>query len=174
MELLERVAQVLVVLVVDGEQARVNHGLGLAIALERRVAGVVHEREGVAYVDRLGVLESRDHKADLAHADVEGELGGTTHAHAVDEKLLAALHHAQVIALLDLTIEDANRRHHAAVFVEVRVEDEGLERACPHHPLGGLTRKTIASSRRGCPRPSCRKRIPRHPPEWRARLRSPS
>ena len=80
-------------------------------------------------MDRLGVLETRDHKADLAHAEcVEGELGGTTHAHAVDEKLLTALHHAQVIALLDLTVEDANRRHHAAVFVEVRVEDEGLER----------------------------------------------
>ena len=31
-QLIERVAQVLVVLVVDGEQARVDHGLGLAVA----------------------------------------------------------------------------------------------------------------------------------------------
>ena len=129
MEFLERVAQVLVVLVVDREQAGVDHGLGLAIALQGRVAGIAREGEGIAHVHGLGVLQARDHKTDLAHAErVERKLGGTTHADAVDEELLAALHHPQMVALLDLAVEDADRGNDAAVLVEIGVEDEGLER----------------------------------------------
>ncbi len=125
-QLLERVAQVLVVLVVDGEQTRVDHGLGLTVARQRRVAGLAHE---VAHVHGLRVLETGDHEADLAHAErVERELSRAAHADAVDEELLAALHHAQVVALLDLAVEDAHRGDHAAVLVEVGVENEGFER----------------------------------------------
>ena len=80
-------------------------------------------------MNRLGILEARDHEADLAHAEgVERELGGTAYADAVDEELLAALHHEQVVTLLNLTVENADRGDDAAILIEIRVEDEGLER----------------------------------------------
>ena len=39
-QLVESVAEVLVIFIVDGEQARVDHGLGLAIARQRLGAGI--------------------------------------------------------------------------------------------------------------------------------------
>ena len=129
MQLVEGVAEVLVVLVVDGEQARVDHGLGLAIARQRLGAGIRRPGEGVAHAHGLGVLQTCDHIADLADGQrIDRGLGGTLDAHAVDQKVALSLHHAQGIALFDGTVKDAHRSDDAAVLIEVRVQNKCLER----------------------------------------------
>ena len=128
-QLLQGVAQVLVVLVVDGEQARVDHRLGLAVARKRLVAAAVATGEGVSHAHGLGVLEARDHEADLAHAQLVDELlGRALDAHAVGEEVHAGAHHRELVALADVAVEDAHRGDDAAVLVEVGVQDERLER----------------------------------------------
>ena len=129
MQLIESVAQVLVILVVDREQARVDHGLGLAVAGKRLGAGIRRPREGIAHAHGLGVLQTRDHIAHLAdRQSVDRSLGGALDAHAIDQKVALGLHHAQGIALFDGAVKDADRGNDAAVLIKIRVQDERLER----------------------------------------------
>jgi len=128
-QLLERIPKVLVLLVVHGEDARVDHGLGLAIAGKGGVAGTVPVGEGIPHVHGLRVLETRDHKPHLTHTQhVKRHLGRAFAAHAVHEEFLSGLHHRELVALHDPTVKDAHVSHHAPVVIEVRVEDECLER----------------------------------------------
>ena len=128
-ELVQGVAEVLVVLVVHGEEAREDHGLGLAVARQGLCRGALGQGEGVTHAHRVGVLEARDHVADLAHAQlVDGLLGGALDAHAVDQEVDAGLHHEQRLALADGAVKDAHRGDDASVLVKVGVQDEGLER----------------------------------------------
>ena len=128
-QLIEGVAQVLVIFIVDGEQARVDHGLGLAIARQRLGAGIRRPGKGVAHTHGLGVLQTCDHIAHLADGQcIDRGLGGTLDAHAVDQKVALGLHHAQGVALFDGTVKDAHRSDDAAVLVKIRVQNECLER----------------------------------------------
>ena len=109
-QLIKRVTQVLVVLVIDREQARIDHRLGLAVAGKRLGAGIRRPREGIAHAHGLGVLQARDHVAHLADRQrIDRSLGGTLDAHAIDQKVALCLHHAQGIALFDGTVKDAHR-----------------------------------------------------------------
>ena len=129
-QLIERVTQVLIVLVIDREQARIDHGLSLAVAGKRLGAGIRRPREGIAHAHGLGVLQARDHVAHLADGQrVDRGLGRTLDAHAVDQKVALGLHHKQGIALFDGTIEDAHRSHHTAILVKVRIQNERFERS---------------------------------------------
>ena len=75
------------------------------------------------------VLEARDHVAHLAHAQLgQRRLQRALAAHVVAQEDVVPGHHLQAVARPDGAVEDAHRGHHAAVGVEVRVEDEGLER----------------------------------------------
>ena len=56
MQLLERVAKILVILVVNGEDAGVDHRLGLAVTRQGSVARAVSSRQGIAHMNSLGVL----------------------------------------------------------------------------------------------------------------------
>ena len=77
----------------------------------------------------LRILQTRDHVADLANRQcVNRGLGRTLDAHAVDQEVTFCLHHAQGIALLDGAVKDADRGNDAAVLIEIRVQDERLER----------------------------------------------
>ena len=129
MQFIERVTQVLVVLVVDREQARIDHGLGLAITGKRLGAGVRRPRKGIAHANGLGVLQARDHIAHLANGQrVDRRLGGTLDTHTIDQKIALGLHHAQGIALFNRAVKNANSGDDAAVFIKIRVKDERLER----------------------------------------------
>ena len=129
LQLLERVAQVLVLLVVDGEQAREHHGLRLVVAGTRLRARPVLVRDGVAGLHERRVLEARNDVAHLAHAElVEGGLQRSLAADAVAQERVAQGHHLQAVALAHDAVEHADRRDDAAVLVEVRVQDEGLQR----------------------------------------------
>ena len=96
MQLIERVTQALVVLVIDREQARIDHGLSLAVTGKRLGTGVRRPGKGVAHANGLGVLQARDHVSDLADRQrVDRRLGRTLDAHAIDQKVALCLHHAQ-------------------------------------------------------------------------------
>ena len=130
MELLERVAQVFVILVVDGEDSRVHHGLGLAIARERLGRGAKRAREGIAHAHRLRIFKARHHETDLTHGElVYKRLGRALHTYAVNEERMPRLHHLKLVALLDASIEDAHRSNDATVLIEVRIQDERFERS---------------------------------------------
>ena len=129
-QLLQRLLQRLVLVAVDGKQARELHRLGLAVARKRLGAGVRRPGKGVAHANGLGVLQARDHVADLANRQrINRGLGRTLDAHAVDQKVALGLHHTQRIALFDGTIEDAHRSHHTAILVKVRIQNERFERS---------------------------------------------
>ena len=129
-ELLEGVAKVLVLFVVHREESGVDHGLRLAIARHGGVAGPLGKRDGVADTHGLGVLETRDDEADLAHAKLADEgLGGTLDAHAISQEALSALHHEEVVALGDVTVEHAHGGNNATVLVKVGVENQRLKRS---------------------------------------------
>ena len=128
-ELVEGVAEVLVLLGVHGEETGVDHRLGLAISRAGRGAGADGVGDGVAHAHALRILEAGDHIAHLAHGQlVDRCLGRALHAHAVAEEVLVLLHHVQLVVLADVAVKDAHRGHHTAILVKVRVEDEGLER----------------------------------------------
>ena len=129
MQLIESVAQILVILVVDREQARVDHGLGLAVARQRLGAGIQRPGKGVAHANGLGVLQARDHVAHLADRQrVDRRLGRTLDAHAVDQKVTFCLHHTKGIALFNGAVKNTDRGNDAAVLIKIRVQDERLER----------------------------------------------
>ena len=129
MQLIECVAQVLVILVVDREQTGIDHGLGLAVARQRLGAGIRRPGKGVAYANGLRILQARDHIADLANRQrVNRGLGRTLDAHAVDQKVTFCLHHKQGIALFNGAVKDADRGNDAAVLIKIRIQDERLER----------------------------------------------
>ena len=79
-------------------------------------------------MDGLGIFQAGDYETDLADADRFNKgLSRMLDANAIDEEVLAALHHAQDIAFFDRTVEHANRCHHAAILVEIRIENKRLQ-----------------------------------------------
>ena len=84
LELLEGVTQVLVLLVVDGEQPGEDHGLSLVVAGAGLCAGTFLVSDGVAGLYEGRVLEARDHVANLTHAKlVKRGLQRALAAHAI-------------------------------------------------------------------------------------------
>ena len=67
-ELVERVAQLRVLVAVDREQARVHHRLHVAVARQRLARAVLRVRDRVADLHERRVLEAGDEVADLADA----------------------------------------------------------------------------------------------------------
>ena len=140
-ELLERVAQVGVVVGVDREQAAEDHRLDLAVARQRLVASArgrsrlpgpeVRVRVVSVSPTRSSVTSFKpgDQVADLAR----GELVGGHHLRAeeadvVDVRLGRGRHRADRLALLEDAVDDPDVGDHAAVLVELRVEDQRARR----------------------------------------------
>ena len=127
-QLLQGLLQGLVLVAVDGEQAREHHGLRLAIAGQRRCHPTGGQGDGIAHLHLAHILEARDQIAHLAHVErLFGHLLGVAGAHFLYEGLGARGHHADLVALLDLAVHHADEGYHAAVGVEVAVEDEGAQ-----------------------------------------------
>ena len=129
MKLLERITQILVVLVIDGKDAGVDHGLRLAVPRQGLGTRAVAIRKGFAHMDRFGVFEAGDDESDLAYGEgFDGRLGGSLYADAVDEEAVPRLHHGELHAGADLAVEDTHRGDDTAILVEIRVENERFER----------------------------------------------
>ena len=124
-ELLERVAQVRVVVGVDREQAAEHHRLDLAVAGQRLGDRAALGGQRVADAQPGDVLDPGDQEADLAGV----QRGGRGHlrgeeADVVDLGLGAGLHGADRLALGERAVDDADVGDHAAVLVELGVEDQ--------------------------------------------------
>ena len=78
----------------------------------------------------MRVLETRDQIADLADGQlVDRGLSRSAHADLLDLALVARLHEADLVLGVDRAVHDADQGDDAAVGVEVRIEDQRLERS---------------------------------------------
>ena len=129
LELVERVAQFGELGVVDREETRVHHGLGVAIAGQRLGCRADGGGHGVADLGLADVLRAGDDVADLAGAE---RLGGG-HVGADDANLdglvrHADAHHVHLLTRLELTVLHTDIGDDAAVRVVHRVEDQRTRR----------------------------------------------
>jgi len=128
-ELLQRVAQVGILVGVDGEQAAEDHRLHFPVARQRLCGRPRLDGQRVAHPQLGDVLDPRDEKADLACVQLLGaDHLGREEADVVDVGLRALSHGGDGLAVAKDAVHDAHVGDHAAVLVELRVEDERARR----------------------------------------------
>ena len=128
-ELLERVAQVGIVVGLDREQAAEHHRLDLAVAGQRLARGsdlVVSVSPTRSLVTSL-IPVIRNPTSPAWSAVAERHLR-REEADVVDLGLGARLHRPDRLALRERPVDDPDVRDHAAVLVELGVEDQGARR----------------------------------------------
>ena len=125
-EPLERLAQVLVAVGVDREEAAEHHRLHLAVARESLAGAAGASREGVSNAELRHVLEPGDHVADLArvHSCRRRHLRGEE-ADLIDLGLGPRLHGPNRLARAEGAVDHPHVGDDPAVLVELRVEDKG-------------------------------------------------
>ncbi len=133
-QLLERVAQVRVVIGVDREEPAEDHRLDFPVAGQRLARGAdagLHARsQGVADPQQRDVLQTGDEVADLAGGElVGGHHLGAEEADVVDVGLGARGHREDRLALAENAVDNPDVGDHAAVLVELGVEDQGPRRS---------------------------------------------
>ena len=128
-QLLEGVAQVVELVAVDRVEPAEHHRLGFLVALERFGRGAGQLGDGLARACLADVLDAGDEIADLARAQGRHRRGDRP-SHADLERFVggAGVHELELRPGAELTVHHPHRGHHAAVLVEVRVEDQRLER----------------------------------------------
>ena len=133
-QLLKRVAQVRVVVGVDREQAAEHHRLDLAVA-GQGLAGLLRRRrpwrgrERVADAQLRDVLDARDQIAHLARGQLfDGRHLWAEDADVVDLGLRSRRHRPDRLALAEHAVDDADVGDHAAVLIELGVEDQRARR----------------------------------------------
>ncbi len=126
---LEGVAQVRVVVAVDGVEPGVDHRVRVLVAGQRLGRAVVLAGHGVTDPRLADVLHAGDQVADLADPEVL-RLHRLRADHADLEHLVhhAVGHHLDAVAVAQLAVDDADVGDHAAVGVVDRVEDQGPRR----------------------------------------------
>ncbi len=156
-QLLERVAQVFVAVGVDREEPAEDHRPHLAVALQRLGGGPLAGGQRVADAQLGDVLDAGDQVADVAgvHALHAGHRR-PEEADVVDVGLGAVLHRQDPLVLAEGAVDHPHVGDHAAVLVELGVEDQrpgrrlglalrrrdALDDRLQHldHPLPGLGR----------------------------------
>ena len=133
-ELLDRLAQrlevALLALLIRAGWVEVaeDHLPGLFVALERDVGRVDVERDGVADAHIAKGLHARAHRTDLRQAQFLDLLRERRVAQELSHAEGAArAHHADLVTLAKMAVEDAHVHHDAAVLVVLGVEDEAAQ-----------------------------------------------
>src|SRR5262249_42146209 len=118
-QLLDGVAQLLVLRTVDRIETREHHRLHAHETRERLIARPLRERDRVAY-SRLGdVLDPGGEEADFTAAELlDLDRARREHADARDLVRARRLHHADAIALTHASVEEAHHDHRAEVRIE--------------------------------------------------------
>src|SRR6266436_6430473 len=128
-QLLERVAQSLVVRVLDRVETGEHHGLGVPVAragLGRRVQDV---GDRLAHLRVRHALDGSREEADLPCAQlVHRAHVGSEHPHLLDLVRLAVRHEEHAHPRAHAPVDQPDVDHDPLVRVVVRVEDERLER----------------------------------------------
>src|SRR5215472_4654136 len=128
-ELLQSVAQALVVRVLDGIKASEDHGLGVAVARAGRRGRAEHVGDRLAHLGVGHPLDGGGEETDLARA----ELFHLAHVGSEDADLLhlvrlAVRHEEDALARPHAAVDEADVDHHSLVRVVEGIEDERLER----------------------------------------------
>ena len=124
-ELFERIFQRFVLVTIDREQTRIDHRLHIAIPRERFGAATRGVRDRVAHFHLRGILKTRDQIAHFTNAKlIDGHLGGFAHARFFNERGGIGGHHADLLTFFERPIHDTHERDHAAIRIEIGVEDE--------------------------------------------------
>ncbi len=135
-QLLERVAQVFVAVGVDREEAAEDHRPHLAVALQGLARRAARRGQGVADAQLGDVLDAGDQVADVAGLHPRrGRHRRAEEADVVDLGFGPVLHRDDPLVLAEGAVDHPHVGDHAAVLVELGVEDEGSGRGL------GLTRR---------------------------------
>ena len=128
-ELLERVAQLRVLMAFDGVQPGEHHRLQLLEARERLGRLPARLRDGVADLRVADFLDVRDEEADFAHAEL-ADLDRLRGEDADLQRLVVLPfgHQPDLHPGSNRPVDHADDNDHAAVRVVPGVEDQGLER----------------------------------------------
>ena len=125
LQLLKRLAEVVVVLAVLGIESAEDHGRDAAIAGQCLSRRPLRARHGIAHAHVAHVLQCARDKADLARAEfarIDGLRTETADIRHVEG--LARRHELQLHTLLYAALFDAHVRDDALVRVEIGVEDQ--------------------------------------------------
>ena len=129
-QLLEGLFERLELVAFDGEQARIYHGLRLAVARQGFGHSADPRGDGIAHANLGNVLQARDQVPDFAHRKVwKRNLFWMARTNFFHKNLGAGVHEAHLVALLDGAVDHANKRDHTAIRIEIRVEDKRAQRA---------------------------------------------
>ena len=154
LQLLERVAQLRVVVGVRREEPGEHHRLHVLVARQRLGGRPPLGGERVADAQLRDLLEAGDHVADLARGQrLERPHRRRHRADLLRLEARAERHRAQLLARMERAVDDADERDDAAVLVVRRVEDERARRRVG---LAGGRResaRSIASSTSSTPCP---------------------
>ena len=136
LQLLQRVAQRVVLAGLGGVQTRKDLGLDLLEAWQglRGRPGVVGQLllqgDGVAHLRRLELLDAGDDKAHLAGLQfIARHRLGREHPDLLDAVHGIGGHHTDAVASPKQPVHHAHQHHHADVVVEPAVDDHGPGRA---------------------------------------------
>ena len=172
-QLLHRVAQVRVLVGVGREEAGEDHRLGLGEARSGSAVGRRDLGDRVADARRVEVLDVAPEGADLADRERRHLLGlRAEDAERLDVGLEARAHRADLHARLELAVDDAHERRHAAVGVVPGVEEQRLQRRVRDRPWAAGCRGRSARAGRRCRCPSWPRSAPRRRPGCRRPARS--
>src|SRR5664280_562872 len=138
LQLLERLAEHGEVVAVDRVQPGVDHRVGVPVAAELRRRGTGHAGHGVADARVPHVLHPGDEVAHLADATA-CRLHGIGRDDADLEHLVRRLgtHHEDAVAVVEMSVDDTDVRHDAAVRVVHAVEDQRPQRSLGITHRGG-------------------------------------
>ena len=129
LELLQRRAEILEVLGLDGIDTGKDHRLHFLETRNGLLARIGNVGDGVAHLDLARSLDARDDVAHVARTQfVARHHVHLQHAHLVGLVFLARIEELHLVALADDTVLYLEVGNDAAEGVEHRVEDQGLER----------------------------------------------
>ena len=122
-------AQLFVLSGINGVDAGEYHRLHVGKALDGLRRGAVHVGDSIAYLHLAGLFDARDEVAHVAGPHFLARLlVEAQDADFIGAVLLAGGHEAELVALFHGAVLDAEQDFDAAVGVEYRVENQGLQR----------------------------------------------
>ena len=128
LELREGVAKRIVLVGLDGIEAREHLRLHFLEAGHGLVGRILGARHGVAHASVLELLDAGNHEAHFTRGERGAALGlRREDAELLDEMIGAGGHQADLVLRTERAVDDAHEHHHADVVVEPGVDDEGLE-----------------------------------------------
>ncbi len=128
-ELFKRFFERLVLVALDREKTREDHGLCLPVAGKRLCGTILCASDGVAHLHLTYILQTSDKVSYLADTErIKWCLGGPACADLLDDRICVSGHHLDPRAALKLAVYDTHKCDNTAIRIEVAIKDECCER----------------------------------------------